>query len=94
MLANTAHLLLHYDLFAWTVLLSGCVASYWLLPFAYGLLFASTRRIPGPLLARMTRWYEYYLVKKNLSHFDYIRLHEKFGTFGRCPELGFMASCH
>lgn len=62
------------------LLLSAIVVSYWLLPFLGGLLFAPTRKIPGPFWARITRWFEFRKLLKGDSHLEYIRLHEKLGT--------------
>ncbi|KAH6708915.1 cytochrome P450 [Leptodontidium sp. MPI-SDFR-AT-0119] len=73
----------HHDLFTWTVLLGACFVSYWLLPFLHGLFFASTRRVPGPLLARITRWFEYRVLFKGDSNLEYVRLHDKFGSIVR-----------
>ncbi|EEU38517.1 uncharacterized protein NECHADRAFT_19176, partial [Fusarium vanettenii 77-13-4] len=41
------------------------------------------RKIPGPLLARVTRWWEYRLVSKGDSNLEYIRLHQKYGPVVR-----------
>ena len=62
------------------VVLSGGVFVYWILPFLNGLLFAPTKRVPGPFWARLTRLYEVYLVHGGNSHLDFIKLHEKYGT--------------
>jgi cytochrome P450 len=53
--------------------------SYWLLPFPHGLLFASTRKVPGPFWARWTRWFEFRAVPKGDSNLEYARLHERLG---------------
>ena len=83
---------LHNDLFTWTVLLSASVVSYWLLPFLHGLFFAPTRNVRGPLLARISKWFEYRMVQKGDSNIEYIRLHERFGSlFGNHH---FVASGH
>lgn len=58
-----------------------CLISYWIIPFLHGLFFSPTKNIPGPLLARLTRWYEYFAVRRGQSNIEYIKLHEKFGTW-------------
>jgi hypothetical protein len=60
-------------------LLSASIIFYWLLPLLYGFLYASTRKIPGPFWARITRWDEFRKVIKGDSNLEYIRLHEKLG---------------
>ncbi|KAF2636018.1 cytochrome P450 [Massarina eburnea CBS 473.64] len=59
------------------------ISFYWLLPFLHGLFIAPTRNVPGPLLARLTRWFEYRVVQKGDSHQEYIRLHQKHGSVVR-----------
>ena len=69
------------DVTAGLLLVSAAVftASY-LVPLFYSLFFSPLRKIPGPLLARVTRWYEYRLVIKGDSNRDYMRLHKKYGS--------------
>lgn len=59
---------------------AGLVFAYYLAALFYSLFLSPLRRIPGPLLARMTRWWEYCVVKKGKSNQEYIRLHQKYGT--------------
>ncbi|KAF2008784.1 cytochrome P450 [Aaosphaeria arxii CBS 175.79] len=59
------------------------IAFYWLGPFLNGLLFASTRRIPGPFWARVSRFTELRWVLKGDSNMQYIRLHSKYGPVVR-----------
>ncbi|KAH7112072.1 cytochrome P450 [Dendryphion nanum] len=73
----------HHDLFLGTTLLGACVILYWFLPFVYGLTIAPTRKLPGPFLARITRWFEFHLVFRGDSNLTYIRLHEQFGPVVR-----------
>ncbi|OKP06708.1 Pisatin demethylase [Penicillium subrubescens] len=49
----------------------------------YSLFFSPLRRIPGPFLARATRWWEYIKVVNGDSHREYVRLHEKYGPIVR-----------
>jgi hypothetical protein len=56
------------------------VVLYYLVPLAHSLFFSPLRKIPGPLLARVTRWWEYRMVIKGHSHLEYIRLHKKYGV--------------
>lgn len=53
---------------------------FYLFPVFHGLLISPTRNIPGPIWARVTRWWEYQAVLKDDSHIRYIRLHEKYGA--------------
>ncbi|KAH7236613.1 cytochrome P450 [Fusarium tricinctum] len=59
------------------------VVAYYLAALFYSLFLSPLRRIPGPLLARMTRWWEYRVVKKGKSNQEYIRLHKKYGPVVR-----------
>jgi hypothetical protein len=59
---------------------AGLVVAYYLAALFYSLFLSPLRRIPGPFLARMTRWWEYRVVKKGKSNREYIRLHKKYGT--------------
>ncbi|KAF7173431.1 hypothetical protein CNMCM5623_005644 [Aspergillus felis] len=60
----------------------GAVSDY-LGPLLHGLLFSPLRKVPGPFLARVTRWWEYRLVARGDSNQEYIRLHEKYGPVVR-----------
>ncbi|OAL54679.1 cytochrome protein [Pyrenochaeta sp. DS3sAY3a] len=60
-----------------------CLISYWIIPFLHGLTISSTRNVPGPLLARFTRWYEYFAVLGGKSNIEYMQLHDKFGPVVR-----------
>ncbi|KAI6774766.1 hypothetical protein HG530_001524 [Fusarium avenaceum] len=62
---------------------AGLVVVYYLAALFYSLFLSPLRRIPGPLLARMTRWWEYRVVKKGKSNQEYIRLHRKYGPVVR-----------
>jgi len=57
--------------------------SYYLVPLLHSLLFSPLRRVPGPFLARVTRWWEYRMVLGGDSNQEYIRLHKKYGP-SRC----------
>ncbi|UPX09407.1 uncharacterized protein EKO05_0000097 [Ascochyta rabiei] len=57
-----------------------CLTSYWIIPFLHGLTISSTRNVPGPFLARFTRWYEYFALLRGKSHVEYMQLHDKFGA--------------
>ncbi|KAJ4290360.1 hypothetical protein N0V90_010576 [Kalmusia sp. IMI 367209] len=57
--------------------------SFWLLPALHGFIVSPTRRVPGPLLTRFTKWWEYRAVLKGDSNLEYIRLHEKYGSVVR-----------
>ena len=46
----------------------------------YSLYLSPLRSVPGPFLARITRWWEYVKVVNGDSHQEYIRLHEKYGS--------------
>lgn len=74
--------LLHSDMLGFgrgVALLVICLTSYWIIPFLHGLTISSTRNVPGPLLARFTRWYEYFAVLRGKSNIEYMQLHDKFG---------------
>ncbi|KAH7160421.1 cytochrome P450 [Dactylonectria estremocensis] len=59
------------------------VTSYYFVPLFHGLLFSSLRKVPGPFLARLTRYWEYHMVKRGDSNLEYIRLHKKYGPVVR-----------
>ncbi|KAH7146836.1 cytochrome P450 [Dactylonectria estremocensis] len=46
-------------------------------------LFSPLRKVPGPFLARLTRWWEYRMVVRGDSNLEYIRLHKKYGPIVR-----------
>ena len=56
------------------------VTAHYLSRLAYSLLFSPLRKIPGPLLARVTRWWEYRMVLNGDSNLEFIRLHKKHGS--------------
>ncbi|KAH7089414.1 cytochrome P450 [Paraphoma chrysanthemicola] len=60
-------------------LLGVCFISYWVIPFLHGLIVSPTRDVPGPLLARITRWYEFFAVLRGDSNVEYMKLHNRFG---------------
>lgn len=68
------------DFIRGVTLLAICLISYWIIPFLYGLIVSPTKDIPGPLLARFSRWYEYLAVLRGQSHVEYMKLHNKFGA--------------
>ncbi|KAH7237944.1 cytochrome P450 [Fusarium solani] len=55
----------------------------YLVPLVYSLFFSPLRKIPGPLLTRVTRWWEYRVVVKGDSNREYMRLHKKYGPVVR-----------
>jgi hypothetical protein len=57
----------------------GLAISYYFVALLYSLLFSPLRNIPGPFLARVTRWWEYRVVKQGNSNLEFIRLHKKYG---------------
>ncbi|KAG7001572.1 Cytochrome P450 monooxygenase aclL [Fusarium oxysporum f. sp. conglutinans] len=59
---------------------AGYAVAYYLVALFYSLFISPLRRIPGPLLARMTRWWEYRLVKNGKSNLEFILLHSQYGT--------------
>lgn len=56
------------------------IAAYHFVVLIHELFLSPLRKIPGPFLARITRWWEYVKVAGGDSHRDYIRLHEKYGS--------------
>ncbi|KAI1638940.1 cytochrome P450 [Biscogniauxia mediterranea] len=58
-------------------------ATYYVIPVLYDLLFSPLRKIPGPIWARFTRWWEYRLVAKGDSNLQYIHLHKRYGPVVR-----------
>ncbi|KAI0596554.1 cytochrome P450 [Biscogniauxia sp. FL1348] len=59
------------------------VTTYYVVPVLHGLLFSPLRKVPGPILARFTRWWEYRLVAKGNSNMEYVHLHKKYGPVVR-----------
>lgn len=56
------------------------VFAYYLAALFYSLFFSPLRKIPGPLLARITRWWEFQVVKNGKSNLEFIRLHRQYGS--------------
>lgn len=59
----------------------GFVTSVFISQVIYNVLFSPLRSIPGPFLARFTRLWELYSVRQRHSHMEFVRQHEKHGTF-------------
>ncbi|CAI6095293.1 unnamed protein product [Clonostachys chloroleuca] len=59
------------------------VFAYYLAALFYSLFFSPLRKIPGPLLARITRWWEFQVVKNGKSNLEFIRLHRQYGPVVR-----------
>lgn len=55
------------------------VVSYYTVSVIHSLFFSPLKNVPGPFLARMTRWYEYLMVQRGDSNLEYVRLHKKYG---------------
>lgn len=55
------------------------IASYYTISTFYNLFFSPLKNVPGPFLARVTRWWEYFMVQRGVSNLEYVRLHEKYG---------------
>lgn len=55
------------------------IVSYYSICLTYNLFFSPLRNVPGPFLARVTRWWEYLMVQRGVSNLEYVRLHEKYG---------------
>jgi glucan phosphoethanolaminetransferase (alkaline phosphatase superfamily) len=54
----------------------------------YRLFFHRIRRFPGPLLARISRFYAFYLSGKNVQyHVELSKLHKEYGDFIRTGKL-------
>jgi hypothetical protein len=47
---------------------------------AYRLLFHPLAKYPGPLLAKVTSWYDFYYTVKGDRHIEIWRLHEIYGA--------------
>ncbi|KAL9568905.1 hypothetical protein ACKAV7_006970 [Fusarium commune] len=63
--------------------LFGLAFSYYFIALLYSLFLSPLRSIPGPFLARVTRWWEYRVVKQGHSNQEFIRLHKKYGPVVR-----------
>lgn len=55
------------------------IASFYTIRTIQNLFFSPLKNVPGPFLARITRWWEYLLVRRGDSNLEYIRLHKKYG---------------
>lgn len=55
------------------------IASYYTISTAYNLFSSPLKNVPGPFLARVTRWWEYLMVQRGVSNLEYVRLHKKYG---------------
>lgn len=55
------------------------IASYYAISTIHNLFFSPLKDVPGPFLARVTRWWEYLLVQRGVSNLEYVRLHQKYG---------------
>ncbi|KAK5093571.1 hypothetical protein LTR70_004620 [Exophiala xenobiotica] len=63
-----------------------CVALLTLTSIAYGFYDAflqHLRKVPGPLLASLSPFWQVYLLLVRRQHIEYIRLHEKYGPVVR-----------
>ena len=63
------------------LLVVGFVTSVFISQVIYNVFFSPLRSIPGPFLARFTRLWELYSVRKKLSHMEFVHQHEKHGMF-------------
>jgi hypothetical protein len=56
---------------------------------AYRLYFCAIAKFPGPKLAALTLWYEFYydVVKRGKFSFEIEKMHEKYGTVALCFEV-------
>ncbi|KAK7697057.1 hypothetical protein SLS64_013908 [Diaporthe eres] len=59
------------------------IASYYAISTAYNLFFSPLKNVPGPFLARVTRWWEYFMVQRGVSNLEYVDLHKKYGPIVR-----------
>lgn len=57
------------------------IASYYAISTAYNLFFSPLKNVPGPFLARVTRWWEYFMVQRGVSNLEYVDLHKKYGWY-------------
>lgn len=57
------------------------IASYYAISTIHNLFFSPLKDVPGPFLARVTRWWEYLLVQGGVSNLEYVRLHKKYGRY-------------
>ena len=61
----------------WPVL--GLVAAFFVSQIIYDVFFSPLKSIPGPFLARLTRFWELYILRHGHSHMEFVRQHEKHG---------------
>ena len=56
--------------------------AYLVVGAVYRLFFAPAAGIPGPKLAALTLWYEYYydVVKRGRYEFEIAKMHEQYGA--------------
>ncbi|KAH8742276.1 cytochrome P450 [Diaporthe sp. PMI_573] len=67
-----------------TLLTVAClVVSYYTFSAIHSLLFSPLKNVPGPFLARITHWFEYFMVQRGDSNLEYVRLHKKYGPVVR-----------
>lgn len=71
-ISETSHR--HYYLYGFTALLALCVVRY-----LYQTLTSPLRNVPGPFLARFTRLWEVYAIRKHENATLNVALHEKYG---------------
>jgi hypothetical protein len=65
-----------------TLLTVAClVVSYYTFSAIHSLLFSPLKNVPGPFLARITHWFEYFMVQRGDSNLEYVRLHKKYGIY-------------
>ena len=59
-------------------------AVYWLSVAFYRLYLSPLAKFPGPKLAALTYWVEFYydVIKRGQYTFELVRLHEKYGKYG------------
>lgn len=71
------------------VVLAGSLLTYLLFGAVYRLFFAPAAGIPGPKLAALTLWYEYYydVVKGGRYEFEIAKMHAKYGPLPSHPLL-------
>lgn len=58
----------------------GLVAAIFVSRIVYDVFFSPLKSIPGPFLARLTRFWEVYVLRHGHSHMEFVQLHEKHGT--------------
>lgn len=62
----------------WPVL--GLIAAFFVSQIVYDVFFSPLKSIPGPFLARLTRFWELYVLRHGHSHMEFVRQHEQHGT--------------